>query len=204
MKKKTSLGRRSQRGFTLVELGIVTIVLVVLVALAVPQIQSYIIAGRVPSSGQDLTKAIVQLKQQAATSPSPTPFATVPGIEKLLANTNFAVSGTTVNHSLGAQAGQVTLATVGTGASAAITVWGVHPAACPSLAGTLAKAADVIEIGQGGTADAPAAPAAAAAVPTATSANVVKIPSSPYSASAAQGACDTSGNHNYMRFYIGA
>ncbi len=196
------ISRSGQRGFTLIEISIVTIILVVLVALAVPAIQSYIVGGRVPSAGQDLTKAIVTLKQQSSVTPSATPFATVPGIEKLLANTNFAINGTTVNHSLGDNSGQVVLAPVGTGAGAQLTVWGLHPAACPSLASSMAKAADAIEVGQSGTVDTPTAPTAASSIPSTTSTAVVKVSTVGYNATAAQAACSTDGNNNYMRFYI--
>lgn len=200
MKKHLSLKR--QLGFTLVEISVVSIILVVLVALAVPAINSYMIGGRVPTAGQDLTRAIVSLKQQAADNSSATPFASVPGIEKLLANTNFTVSGTTVSHSLGDAAGEVTLAAVGTGAAAQLTVWGLHPSACPSLASSMSRAADAIEVGQAGTAAAPAAPTAASSMPSTTSTAVVKVPTVAYNAMAAQTACNTDGNHNYMRFYV--
>jgi type IV pilus assembly protein PilA len=192
----------AQRGFTLVEISVVSIILVVLVALAVPAINSYLIGGRVPTAGQDLTRAIVSLKQQAADTSSSTPFASVPGIAKLLANTNFTVNGTTVNHSLGDSAGEVQLAAVGSGAAAQLTVWGLHPSACPSLASSMSKAADVIEVGQSGTAAAPTAPTAASSVPSTTSTAVVKVPTVAYNAMSAQAACDTDGNHNYMRFYV--
>lgn len=202
MQKQRKPLRALQRGFTLIELGIVAIILVVLVAIAMPQIENYMIGGRVPVAGQDLSKAIASLKGQAKSTSSSTPFASVPGVEKLLAQTNFTVSGTTVKHSLGASAGEVQLAAVGTGAAAQVTVWGLHPAACPSLASAMSKAADAIEVGQSGTIDAPTAPTAASSVPSTTTTAVVKTATVPYNALSAQSACNQDGNNNFMRFYI--
>jgi type IV pilus assembly protein PilA len=206
MKSTRSISRRMQRGFTLIELSVVAIVLVVITALAIPAIREYIINGRVPSSGQDITKAIVQLKQASSLTPSATPFATLPTVDKLFAGTNFKVDTTanTVAHALGFSGGQITTVSLASGAAVSMTIWGLAPGTCPSLANTVSKAADVIEIGQGGTAAAPAAPAAAAAVPTALGTNVVKITGGSYSATAAAAACSAAGENNYMRFYINA
>ncbi len=167
-----------------------------------PQIENYMIGGRVPTAGQDLSRAIASLKGQAKSTSSSTPFSTPPGIEKLLAQTNFNVSGTTVKHSLGSSAGEVQLAAVGTGGAAQLTLWGLHPAACPSLASAMSKAADAIEVGQSGTVDSPTAPSVASSVPSTTTTAVVKTPNIPYNAISAQGACNQDGNNNYMRFYI--
>lgn len=204
MKKVLSRSPRLQRGFTLIELGVVAIVLVVVTALAIPAIREYIIQGRVPSSGQDITKAIVQLKQAASLTPSVTPFATLPTVDKIFAGTNFKVDTTanTVRHDLGFATGAVTLTSLSSGAAVVLTVWGLHPSTCPSLANTVSKAADALEIGQGGTAAVPAAPAAATAVPTALTTNVVKITGGQYNASAAAAACAATGEHNFMRFYV--
>ena len=202
MKSMKSL--RKQGGFTLIELSVVAIVLVVVTALAIPAIRGYIIEGRVPSSGSDITKAIVQLKQASSLTPSATPFATLPTVDRLFAGTNYKVdtAANTVAHDLGFTGGRITIASLAGGAAVSMTVWGLAPGTCPSLSNTVSKAADVIEIGQGGTAAAPAAPAAAAAVPTALGANVVKITGGNYNASAAAAACSPAGEHNYMRFYI--
>jgi type IV pilus assembly protein PilA len=195
---------RSQQGFTLIEVAVVTIILVVLTALAIPAIRDYIMQGRVPSSGQDLTKAIVQLKQSASLTPSATPFATLPTVDKLFAGSNFKVdtAANTVKHDLGATAGSVTISSLSSGAAVVVTVWGLAPAACPGLANTVSKAADVIEVGQGGTVAAPAAPTAATAVPASLTTNVVKITGGSYSATGAAAACSAAGENNYMRFYI--
>ncbi|MDO8280744.1 MAG: prepilin-type N-terminal cleavage/methylation domain-containing protein [Burkholderiaceae bacterium] len=193
---------RRQTGFTLIELSVVAIILVVLSALAVPQIREQIIAGRVSSSGQDITKAIVRLKEAAALTPTATPFASLPSVEKLFSGSNFKVSGSLVNHDLGDPAGGITLSSLSSGAAVALTVWGLHPATCPALANVVSKVADAIEVGTAGSVDAPAAPPTPGAVPTAAGAGVVKIAFGKYDASAAAAACAVTGQHNFMRFYV--
>jgi prepilin-type N-terminal cleavage/methylation domain-containing protein len=194
---------RKQAGFTLIELGVVAVILVVLVALATPAIREYIISGRVPSSGQDLSKAIVTLKQSSALSNSATPYSSVGTVDKYFTNSNFKVSGTTVTHDLGFNGGAIVLDSLSSGAAVSLTLWGISPSACPGLANAISKSADAIEVGQGGTVATPTAPTAATAIPTATTTNVVKIPGGTYNASAAAAACNTAGQNNYMRFYIG-
>jgi type II secretory pathway pseudopilin PulG len=193
---------RKQGGFTFIELGAVIIIIVVLGALVTPRIREVLIGGRVPTSGQDLAKGIAQLKQAAAVSQSTTPFATLPGPAQIFPGSNFKVSSTFVIHDLGVAGGRVVVDSIASGAAASITVWGINSAACPGLATAVNKAADAVEIGQGGTVTTPAAPSAPTAVPTAVSTNVVKIAGGNYDGVAAGAACNTTGEHNYIRFYV--
>lgn len=193
---------RRQSGFTLIELSVVAIILVVLSALAVPQIREQIIAGRISSSGQDITRAIVRLKEAAALTPTATPFASLPSVDKLFSASNFKVSGPLVSHDLGDPSGGILLSSLSAGAAAVLTVWGLHPATCPALANVVSKVADAIEVGTAGSADAPAAPVAPGAMPTTTGGGVVKAAFGKYDAAAAAAACAVSGQHNYMRFYV--
>lgn len=193
---------RRQQGFTLIELSVVAIILVVLGVLALPKIRELIISGRVSTAGQDLNRGVVQLKQVKAMTPSATPYATLPTADKLFASTSFTLNGTDVEHELGVTGGKVVFTSLASGAAMAITVWGLNPAACPGLAHTLSRTADAVEIGQAGTVATPAAPSAASAVPTTISTSVVKVATTNYDAAAATNACSTDGENNFMRFYF--
>ena len=194
--------RQFQRGFTLVEIGVVAIILVVLIAIVVPRIQDEIISSRVPSVGKDLITAITRLQQIAVVSNSSTPFSVLPALENLFSGSNLVFSGASLLHGLGDPTGRVEVDSLLSGAAVVITLWGIDPAACPALALTLSKSVAAVEISMSGTASAPTAPTPPAAPPIVLSATVVKVATTAFDAGLARSACNSTGQHNFMRFFI--
>jgi type IV pilus assembly protein PilA len=191
-----------QQGFTLIEVSVVAVVLVVLVALAVPKIEEKLIEGRIPPAGRDLALSIARMRALANMAPSTTPFATLPAMDALFKDGNFTVTGTSVGHQLGANGGEVVVTSIASGASVAFTVWGLHHANCPALSNQLHKAADVLEVGTSGTSSVPAPPSAPTSVPLVATATVVKTPTSTYDGGKVAAACSEAGRNNYLRFYV--
>ncbi len=195
-------GIARQKGFTLVELGVVAVILIVLVVLALPKIEDKFIEGRIPTAGRDLLQSISRLRSAANITQSPLPFATLPSMDNLFRDGHFAVNGSVVKHQLGTAQGEVVVTTLASGAAASITLWGLSPLNCPNLFNQVQKAADVVEVGTSGTALAPTAPSPPSAVPTTASATVVKTPTAAYDAGKVVAACSEAGSHNFLRFYV--
>lgn len=192
----------TQGGFSFLELSVVLVVLTVLAALIWPRVDGYIIEGRVPTAGRDVLKVMSMLKNSSAATPSTTPFATLQSADALFSDTSFNVSPGVVQHGLGVASGRIVPTIIGGGAAVSITLWGLHPSACRSLPGMLAKLVDSIEVGRSGTNTTPTAPTDPSAVPTALSANVFKIAISGFDAMGAGTACNLDGSNNYVRFYM--
>lgn len=192
----------TQGGYSFIDLSVVLVVLTVLAALIWPRVEGYLIEGRVPTAGRDLLKVMSMLKSSSAATPTTTPFATLQPSDALFADTNFNVSPGVIQHGLGVASGRIVPTVLGGGAAVSITLWGLHPSACRSLPGILAKLVDAIEIGRSGTNTAPTAPTDPSVVPTVLSASVFKIAISSFDAMGGGIACNLDGSNNYVRFYM--
>lgn len=204
--------RANQKGFTLIELGIVIVILTVLAALAIPAIRTEIIKGRVSSTADDTVKAIVALKNIAGTAQNDVPFAGLTGqqVQALFRNSNLklgtaAAANPAVTHSLGGATGNIQYAVINTGPGAGsgltISITGVNEAACANFATSVSKAADAVLIATG----AYAAPGFTA--PNLTGGGTGPVSVKPlggvYNPTAAQGAC-LAGDVNTIHMLVNA
>mgnify|MGYP002358514929 CR=1 FL=1 len=158
-----SLGRRArvglaagrQRGFTLIELAIVGVIITIVMVLAMPSVKAKIIESKTPTVAGELQQAVVRINGSRA-SMGTAPYGTIAIAElgQVLRNTSFTITGappTAVQHSLGTDAGvaAVTVAPATLNAandSFTVTLAEVHRAACSGLAVTLSGYAEVISL----------------------------------------------------------
>jgi len=177
--------RRRQAGFTLVELTVVFLVIVVLTVLAVPRVQAIIIEGSTPSVAQEMQRAVNRIRAARAGS-GVTPYSGVSVAElgAVLRNTSYTVSppapaaANAVQHALGSGQGtaSVTVASgtlVSAGDSFTVSFAEVDRAGCAPLMATLAASAEVVSITPSG----------------ASSATVVKANGGTFSGGLAQSTC---------------
>jgi Tfp pilus assembly protein FimT len=150
--------RRQQAGFTLVEMTVVFLVIVVLTVLAVPRVQALIIEGSTPSVAQEMQRAVNRIRSARAGA-GVTPYATVSLAEMgaVLRNSNYTVTpaapeaATAIRHPLGSGQGAAAL-TVATGSLVAagdsfvVTYAEVDRAGCAPLMATLSGSAEVVSI----------------------------------------------------------
>lgn len=152
--KQTNL--KKQRGFTLIELSIVLLIIAVLGALGYPKIRTFLISGKTKPTADDITLAVTRIRANAEGTGN-TPYASV--ATNTIANTlrdrtnALTVTGVgnaaTLQHKLGATGSQVTAApaTITTaGDSFTLTLPTVNSGACPELATSLQNSAEIISI----------------------------------------------------------
>lgn len=175
-----------QKGFSLVEVSIVTAIVLLLAIIGIPAIGSYVIENKVPKAGEELARFILQAKVNAPNG-SAQPYAGISTAHfAALARDSsvFSVVGSEatqkVYHGLGAE-GEVTVQPVSAGAAFSIGVSRVHHAACPSLASILQRVSDTISL-----------------TPDGGGASVVKDASTPYSALAVESQCARGDANNFL------
>lgn len=149
-----------QGGFSLVELILVLAIGAILAVLGIPLINSYIIAGKVEPTVNDLRAGIASMRKNFTNGT--TPYATLgTGAAATAAFANqirgsamaLTITGegnaATIQHGIGATGSQVTVAsaTITTAGDAyTITLPTVNVAACPDLAALMARTAEAISI----------------------------------------------------------
>lgn len=146
---------RSQRGFSLIEVSIVTAIVLLLAIIAIPAVGTYVIENKVPKVGEELARFMLQTQINALPGSS-SPYSDV--ATSNLANMVFdsslfsvGTSGgvTTVLHGLGRN-GTVEVESADSGASFSLTLNKVSHAACPSLASVMQRLAHTIVISSTG------------------------------------------------------
>ncbi|PIT78478.1 type 4 pilus major pilin [Limnohabitans sp. JirII-31] len=155
-REKFIMSKSRQRGFTLIELGIVLTIVAILTLFAVPKVRGFIITGKVQSTGDDLTTAVARIRGNAAgiaAVPAYTSMTTAVLAKALVNRTNaFTVDATvtTIYHKIGSSTAAVTTAPATITASNdafTVTFSNVNISACPDLATNLQSAAEVITVG---------------------------------------------------------
>src|SRR6478752_4766080 len=162
--KAVSLSRflgGKQRGFSLMEVSIVTAIVLLIAIVGIPAIGGYVIENKVPKVGEELQRFIASMKINAQGG-GVTPYT---GLDTgALANalrdsTVLSVQGTgaaaSVAHGLGGSGiggsgvVQVEPASVdgaGMGSAFTLTLTSVSHAACPALASVLQRVSEIISI----------------------------------------------------------
>jgi type IV pilus assembly protein PilA len=177
----------AQKGFSLIEVSIVTAIVLLLAIIGVPAIGSYVVENKVPKVGEELARFILQTKVNAPNG-SGTPYIGIhtSNFANLVRDSSvFSVSGAEsslkVLHGLGTD-GQVSVAEEEAGSAFSITLSKVHDAACPSIASVMQRVSDIITVAAEGQ-----------------TAATVKDASIHYSALAAESSC-AKGNVNTFVF----
>lgn len=152
---------RGQRGFSLIEVSIVTAIILLVAIIGIPAIGSYVIENKVPKVGEELQRFIARTKTNAQGAGT-TPYA---GVDTgILANALRDSSVVTVSgqgaaalvvHGLGGNGtagnGTISLAPAamaggGMGSGFSLTLTSVNNAACPALASVMQRVSEIIAV----------------------------------------------------------
>lgn len=177
--------RARQRGFSLIEVSIVTAIILLVAVIGIPAIGGYVIENKVPKVGEELTRFILQARVNASAGEIPqySALSTASLANMMMDSTVLTVAADgSIRHGLGGQGG-VEVASVDGGAGFVVRLSAVNHAACPSIASVLQRVADTITVGQDEG-----------------QAQVVKDATTTYSALAAKSAC-ARGDVNQFAFF---
>lgn len=173
-----------QKGFSLIEVSIVTAIVLLIAVIGIPTIGSYVVENKVPKVGEEITRFVLQMRVNASTASS-TPYqgVTTANLANMMVDSSVLSvhADGEVRHGLGAQ-GEVQIAAVEGGAGFAVNLDRVNHAACPGIASVLQRVADKITVGQ-----------------DAAGGQVIKDETTVYSALAVESAC-ARGDTNHFSF----
>ncbi|WP_322994619.1 pilin [Castellaniella sp.] len=178
--------RQAQRGFSLIEVSIVTAIVLLIAVIGIPAIGGYVMENKVPKVGEELARFIMQTRVNAGSS-GDVPYTDI-GTENLASmvadSTVLGLSSDgTVRHGLGS-GGSIEVEASDGGAGFVLRLSQVNHVACPSIASVLQRMAEQITVtGDGGAA------------------KTVKDEATPYSALAAEAACSR-GDVNQFAFHV--
>lgn len=189
----------AQRGFSLIEVSIVTAIILLAAIVGIPAIGTYVIENKVPEVGRELQRFVARTKANAQGAGAAPYQELDTGVlaNALRDSSALSVSGegaaAVVAHGLGgagtAGNGVVALqpaafASGGMGSGFTLTLDRVSHAACPALASVMQRSAEIISVqGQGG----------AAVVKDSTA-----QPPLPYSAARAEAQCARGDNNTFV------
>lgn len=152
-------GTARQRGFSLIEVSIVTAIVLLLAIIGIPAIGGYVVENKVPKVGEELARFVLQVKVNASGGAGQ-PYADIDTAHfaNLVRDSGiFSVTGVgagaQVLHGLGND-GRVTIAPQGAGESFSIELTNVNHAACPALASVMQRVVDTISVAGEGQAGA--------------------------------------------------
>ncbi|WP_322998623.1 type 4 pilus major pilin [Castellaniella sp.] len=178
--------RRSQRGFSLIEVSIVTAIVLLIAVIGIPAIGGYVLENKVPKVGQELARFVMHTRINAGTSGDP-PYAEIgtTNLVSMVADSTVLTRATdgTILHGLGG-GGTIEVEPDEAGAGFLLRLLRVNHVACPSIASVLQRVAERITVSADGGA-----------------ARTVKDDATPYSALAAESAC-TKGDANQFVFHV--
>ncbi|MEI2416107.1 prepilin-type N-terminal cleavage/methylation domain-containing protein [Orrella sp. JC864] len=148
-----------QRGFSLIEVSIVTAIILLIAVIGVPAVTAYVVENKVPRVAEELQRFVLRLKV-GAQGAGPMPYASVQtGVlaEAMRTSGVLTVNGSAgmggsavVAHGLGGAGeggnGVVTVQPVDGGAAFSLTLSNVNRAACPALPSILQRLAETVRI----------------------------------------------------------
>jgi type IV pilus assembly protein PilA len=162
-----ALGRSEQKGFSLVEVSIVTALMVILAIVGIPALQDYVVENKVPKVAADLQRFVARMKVTSLGG-GERPYQNVD--QRVLVNGLRGGSAVTVRgesdnaivvHGLGGRGtrsnGEITIAPASgpdrpSGSAFSLTLDHINHAACPMLVSTLQRLASLVTVsGRGGT-----------------------------------------------------
>ncbi|CAM5789615.1 type 4 pilus major pilin [Castellaniella caeni] len=183
---RRGLAWRRQRGFSLIEVSIVTAIVLLIAVIGIPAIGGYVMENKVPQVGQELVRFITHTRVNAGTSGDP-PYESLgtANLAALVADSSVLTlaSDGSVLHGLGGD-GTVEVEATDGGTGFLLRLLRVNHVACPSIASILQRVAERITV-------------ASASGATRT----VKDETTPYSALTTEGAC-AKGNTNQFVFHV--
>ncbi|MDQ6212249.1 type 4 pilus major pilin [Achromobacter insolitus] len=154
-----------QRGFSLMEVSIVTAIVLMIAIVGIPAIGSYVVENKVPKVGEELQRFIASMKTNAQGG-GLTPYAgldTGAMANALRESSVLTVEGfgsaARIAHGLGGsgvggngvvEVAAASLGSAGLGSAFSIKLTNVSQAACPSLASVLQRMSETISISGGG------------------------------------------------------
>lgn len=189
----------AQRGFSLIEVSIVTAIILLVAIIGIPAIGSYVIENRVPKVGEELLRFIARTKvnsQGAGASPYSDLHLGV--LANALRGSSVITvqgsgSGAVIAHGLGGSGvsgnGTIAISPVavpgaGAGSGFSVTLVNVNAAACPALASILQRVSEIISVqGERG----------AVVVK-----NSLESPALPYRAALAQAQCSAGDSNTFV------
>lgn len=158
--------RRQQKGFSLVEVSIVTALMVILAIVGIPALQDYVVENKVPKVAADLQRFVARMKV-ASLGGGEMPYQNMD--QRVLVNGLRGSSAVTVRgesgdavvaHGLGGRGtrsnGEITIAPAAgldrpSGSAFSLTLDHVNHAACPMLVSALQRLASLVTVsGRGG------------------------------------------------------
>lgn len=185
-------GRR-ERGFSLVEVSIVTAIVLIVSIIGIPAINGYVVENKVPKVAGELQRYVARTKANGQGVAQPYTGIDTSNLARAMRGSSVlavdAAALDRVAHGLGGNGTATGLVAVGaaeSGAAFTLTLDAVNDAACPGLASLMQRVAERIEVRGARTAvvkDALASPAVV------------------YSPLQAEGACGT-GDVNTMVFTV--
>lgn len=154
-----------QRGFSLMEVSIVTAIVLLIAIVGIPAIGAYVVENKVPKVGEELQRFIASMKTNAQGG-GVTPYAgldTGAMANALRESSVLAIDGSggaaRIAHGLGGsgvggngvvEVAAASFGSAGQGSAFSIKLTNVSQAACPSLASVLQRMSETISIGGGG------------------------------------------------------
>src|SRR5690625_1087302 len=147
--------KNSQKGLSLIEISVVTVIILLVSILAVPVIQGYLIEHRVPKVGEALANFVLRQHLNASVHGRPQfegmniAYFSQQNKDNVAFRFDGEGSQTVVHHGLGRQ-GQLEIFELEGGRALELRLVGVHHAACPALATVLHRVADEVHLGSAG------------------------------------------------------
>nr|MBF0684793.1 prepilin-type N-terminal cleavage/methylation domain-containing protein [Pseudomonas sp.] len=153
---RAALGLRtskSQAGFSLVEVSIVTAIVLIISIIGIPAINAYVVENKVPKVAGELQRYVARTKANGQGSSTPYAELTTENLARALRNSSVLSVDTgeppIVAHGLGGDGtatGLVKVDNTNGGVSFTITMDAVNDAACPALSSMMQRVAQRIEI----------------------------------------------------------